>query len=76
MIVFVKDSGLLFFNSSIVVIVIIKDVNDNKLIFFRSVYFEKLVENLRLGIVIMILNVIDDDSGNNGNVIYKIDFVF
>lgn len=73
---FVKDSGLLFFNSSIVVIVIIKDVNDNKLIFFRSVYFEKLVENLRLGIVIMILNVIDDDSGNNGNVIYKIDFVF
>lgn len=73
---FVKDSGLLFFNSSIVVIVIIKDVNDNKLIFFRSVYFEKLVENLRLGIVIMILNVIDDDSGDNGNVIYKIDFVF
>lgn len=73
---FVKDSGSLFFNSSIVVIVIIKDVNDNKLIFFRSVYFEKLVENLRLGIVIMILNVIDDDSGDNGNVIYKIDFVF
>lgn len=76
MIVFVKDSGLLLFNSSIVVIVIIKDVNDNKLIFFKSVYFEKLVENLRLGIVIMILNVIDDDSGDNGNVIYKIDFVF
>ena len=71
--VLAKDSGSPPLNSSTVVTVTIKDVNDNKPTFSRSAYFEKLAENLRPGTVIMTLNATDDDSGDNGNVTYKID---
>ncbi|PFX22302.1 Protocadherin Fat 4 [Stylophora pistillata] len=71
--VLAKDSGSPPLNSSTVVTVTIKDVNDNRPTFSKNAYFETLAENLSPGTVVMTLNATDNDGGDNGNVTYKID---
>lgn len=64
------DLGILLLSVNCIVIVNISDINDNLLVFIKIVYFVIVDENVVNDINVILVLVIDRDSGFNGIVRY------
>lgn len=64
------DLGILLLSVNCIVIVNISDINDNLLVFIKIVYFVIVDENVVNDINVILVLVIDCDSGFNGIVCY------
>lgn len=58
----------------LIVIVNVFDVNDNVLEFMYIKYFIVILENIFIGVSIVKVSVIDIDLGENGYIIYFLDW--
>lgn len=58
----------------LIVIVNVFDVNDNVLEFIYIKYFIVILENIFIGVSIVKVSVIDIDLGENGYIIYFLDW--
>ena len=67
-----KDKGSPSLQSSAKVKIVITDVNDNKPIFEKSSYSVSIPENTNINTTILDIRATDQDTGNNGKVMYKI----
>ena len=71
--VLAQDHGLPSLNSTALVIVSVRDINDNAPRFNQSNFSATLPENMEPGAIVITLQATDDDDGANGNVTYMID---
>lgn len=71
--VLAQDHGLPSLNSTALVIVSVRDINDNAPRFNQSNFNATLPENMEPGAIVITLQATDDDDGANGNVTYMID---
>lgn len=70
--IFVNDCG--FFGKIVYIVIYINviDVNDNVFVFEQDIYEVNILENIIRGQIVVVVNVIDMDDGENGRIYFKL----